>query len=97
MKVTLTPEHEKLIKKKIASGEYKSAGEIIRRALRLLEHQDRLEEMELDELRKEVAIGLDDLRAGRSRVFNAGELRQFAEEIKREGRRRLASKRRKRA
>jgi antitoxin ParD1/3/4 len=41
MNVSLTPELEKLIQKKVDSGRYTSASEVVREALRLLEQKDR--------------------------------------------------------
>lgn len=40
MNVSLTPELETLISKKVESGRYTSASEVVREALRLLEEQD---------------------------------------------------------
>jgi len=40
MNVSLTPELEKLIQKKVDSGRYTSASEVVREALRLLEKKD---------------------------------------------------------
>ncbi|GIW05067.1 MAG: hypothetical protein KatS3mg059_1687 [Thermomicrobiales bacterium] len=42
MNVSLTPELEELIRRKVASGMYGSASEVVREALRLLEERDRL-------------------------------------------------------
>ena len=47
MNVSLTPQLEELVQKKVASGLYNSASEVIREALRLLEEQDRLRAMRL--------------------------------------------------
>lgn len=43
MNVSLTPELEKLIQKKVDSGRYTSASEVVREALRLLEKKDQQE------------------------------------------------------
>lgn len=43
MNVSLTPELEKLIQKKVDSGRYTSASEVVREALRLLEKKDQHE------------------------------------------------------
>ena len=39
--VSLTPELEALIDRKVASGRYRSASEVVRAALRLLDQHDR--------------------------------------------------------
>ena len=58
MNVSLTPELEKLVQEKVASGLYNSASEVIRESLRLLHERDRVREIRLEELRKEIKKGL---------------------------------------
>lgn len=64
MNVSLTPELEKLVARKVESGLYQSASEVVREGLRLLDDQDRLREVHLDEVRKKVQAGLDQLDRG---------------------------------
>ena len=64
MNVSLTPQLEELVQKKVKSGRYNSASEVIREALRLLEEQDRLRQMRLEDLRKDIAVGLEQLDRG---------------------------------
>ena len=52
MNVSLTPELEELVNKKVKSGMYHSASEVIREGLRLLKEQDELKEYRLNQLRK---------------------------------------------
>jgi putative addiction module CopG family antidote len=42
MNVTLTPEAEALVRRKVATGPYRSVDEVIEEALRALEERDRL-------------------------------------------------------
>lgn len=42
MKVDLTPQHEAMIREKVASGRYNNSSEVIAEALQLLEQQDKL-------------------------------------------------------
>ena len=58
MNVNLTPELEELVRSKVASGLYTSAGEVVREALRLMDEQDRLREVKLEQLRSNVRQGL---------------------------------------
>ena len=58
MNVSLTKELEELVNDKVKSGRYLSASEVVREALRLLEERDRMKEMRLVELRKEIQKGL---------------------------------------
>ena len=87
MNVSLSPELEKLVKDKVASGMYHSAGEVVREALTALEERDQLRQRRLDQLRREIARGVEQVDQGHVRPFDA-------EEIKVEGRRRLAGRRR---
>jgi antitoxin ParD1/3/4 len=64
MHVFLPPQLEELVKQKVDSGAYNSAGEVIVDALWLLDARDRLREIKLEELRKEIQKGLDSGPAG---------------------------------
>ena len=59
MNISLTPQLEELVKKKVESGRYGSASEVLREALRLLEERDRLYAIRLEALREEIQKGLD--------------------------------------
>ena len=64
MNVSLTPELEKLVASKVQSGRYQSASEVIREGLRLLDDQDRLRAVKLEEVRRKIQTGLDQLDRG---------------------------------
>ena len=70
MNVSLTPELEKLVTRKVASGRFGSASEVVRAALRLLEGEDRVWEAKLIRLRGAVAQGVDELDRGLGRPFD---------------------------
>ena len=59
MNVSLTPELEELVRSKVESGLYNSASEVVREALHLLDDRDRLREIKIEKLRKEIQKGLD--------------------------------------
>jgi antitoxin ParD1/3/4 len=59
MNVSLTKELEELVADKVKTGRYLSASEVVREALRLLEERDRIKEMRLAELRKDIRKGLE--------------------------------------
>lgn len=59
MNVNLSPQLEAMVKAKVASGRYTSASEVVREALRLMEHQDQLRDLKLQELRRAIQDGLD--------------------------------------
>jgi len=81
MNISLTPQLEELVKRKVDSGLYVSASEVMREALRLLEERDRLNAMRLEELRTEIKKGLD---SGEATPLDIGA-------IKTRGRKRLAT------
>ena len=62
MNVSLTPRLEKLVNGKVASGLYHSASEVVREGLRLLTQQDEIRQQRLNELRREIAHGLEDAK-----------------------------------
>jgi len=64
MHVTLTPEFEKLVARKMESGWYHSAAEVIHEGLRLLKEQGRLQELRRDDLRREIARGVEQADRG---------------------------------
>ncbi|MBT3201041.1 MAG: type II toxin-antitoxin system ParD family antitoxin [Phycisphaerales bacterium] len=66
MNVSLTQELETMVKDKVQSGMYHSASEVIRAGLRLLKDQDQLYAIRLAELRKEVAIGVEQADRGQT-------------------------------
>lgn len=64
MNVSLTPELERLVQEKVASGLYNSASEVVREALRLMQERDELRRFRLEELRREIAIGIAEADRG---------------------------------
>jgi antitoxin ParD1/3/4 len=64
MNVSLTPELEQLIHKKVETGLYLSASEVVREALRLLEERDKLQAMKFEEVRAAIQIGIDQVDSG---------------------------------
>lgn len=75
MNVNLTPELELLVRRKVASGMYTSASEVVREALRLMEEQDQMRAVRLDQLRQDVRKGLD---SGPSEPWDAEAMKQQA-------------------
>ena len=64
MNISLTRELEEFISRKIHSGLYKSASEVVREALRLLHQKDQTDRGTLAELHREIQTGLDQLDRG---------------------------------
>jgi len=88
MNVSLTPELETLVNEKVKSGNYNSASEVVREALRLLKEQDELKRIRREELRREVMKGVTDVREGRFRTYESAD--ELAQEIVAEGKKKLA-------
>ncbi|NET56622.1 MAG: type II toxin-antitoxin system ParD family antitoxin [Symploca sp. SIO2E6] len=64
MNISLTPQLEQFVDEQVASGTYFSASEVIRDGLRLLIEQQKLKELKITELRKEIAIGIEQADSG---------------------------------
>lgn len=64
MNVSLTPELEKLVQAKIATGRFHSVDEVVEEALRLLKRQEIDREADLRELRARMDEGLASLDRG---------------------------------
>lgn len=91
MNVSLTPELEKLINDKVASGLYNSASEVVRDGLRLLKERDELRRIQIEELRRDVTLGMEQIRRGEGNKYDSGS--SLAEKVKRRGRERLEAER----
>jgi antitoxin ParD1/3/4 len=76
MNVSLTPELEQLVTEKVESGTYNSASEVVREALRLLKERDEIRQVRLDELRREIAVGLEQADRGETRPFDPDDLKR---------------------
>lgn len=86
MNVNLTPELEKLVHEKVNSGFYNSASEVVREALRLMKDRDALQQIRMEELRREVRAGLSQADRGELSSLDVAY-------IKAEGKKRLGSRR----
>ncbi len=75
MNVNLTPQLEEIVRRKVASGMYGSASEVMREALRLLDEQDQIRSAKLKQLRADVRKGLD---SGPGQRWDAGAVKRDA-------------------
>ena len=64
MNVSLTPELENLIEQKVKAGMYNSASEVIRAGLRLLQEHEDVKYFSLEDLRREVRKGVEQIKRG---------------------------------
>ncbi len=90
MNVSLTPELETLVNEKVKSGNYSSASEVVRDALRLLKEQDELKRLRREELRGDVMKGVDQIKNGQGIVYDSAE--ELAEAVISRGKTRKAEK-----
>ena len=80
MNISLTPELEQFVQSTVNNGRYSSASEVVWAALRLLEQREIERLVRLEELRKEIMIGIE--ASDRGEVFDSEEvLRELREEI----------------
>jgi antitoxin ParD1/3/4 len=75
MNVSLTPELERLIDEKVASGLYDSASEVVRDALRLMRERDEVRVLAIEELRRDILAGVEQLDQGRSAALDVNEIK----------------------
>ncbi len=76
MNVFLPPALEKLVNDKVASGQYLTASEVVCEGLLLLEQRDEIREMKLAKLRKEIQIGIEQARQGRTKPLDPEEIKE---------------------
>jgi antitoxin ParD1/3/4 len=67
MNISLSPELTRLIKRKIATGQYASATEVVREALERMAEDDRNLEKTAATLRRKISAGMAASKAGRVR------------------------------
>ena len=83
MEVTLPPELDHFVREQVEHGQFPTEDEVICEALRLLQRNEGLDRLKLQELRRLVAVGLEQADRGELAPLDM-------EEIRAEGRRRLA-------
>ena len=86
MEVPLTPELGQFVRDQVRTGRYQDAGAVIRDSLRLLREQEDPSGQKLEELRREIQIGIDAADQGMTTPFDDA----LMEEIEREGQEMLA-------
>ena len=64
LNVSLTPDLSRFVESRLRSGKYQTASEVVREALRLLESSDQTPVASVADLKKEIEIGLAQLRRG---------------------------------
>ena len=86
MDISLSPDLQQYAENQVRTGRFHTLGEAIDEGLRLLKERDDLMALRQDELRRAVAVGLDEIECGEAEPLDFDEIRT-------EGRRLLAAKR----
>lgn len=81
MNVNLTPALEEFVRVKVSSGLYNNASEVIREALRRAVQAD-----EYERLKREIAVGAEQLAAGLGKPLDMAAARKRAVEASKAGR-----------
>jgi antitoxin ParD1/3/4 len=82
VQVSLDPSLEEFVQEKVRAGQFADATELVNDAVRLMRELEQEESEEIERLRAELRIGIDQLDRGEGTPWDP-------EEIKAEGRRRL--------
>lgn len=85
MNVSLPKPMEEWINEKVDSGVYQSASEVVREALRLLREQDDIRQLRVQELRRQVNEGIEQLDRGKSQAFDSAVTSQVKQEGRKNG------------
>jgi antitoxin ParD1/3/4 len=86
--ISRTKELENDVAQKVESGLYHAASEDIRDGLRLMKERDELHQSRLAELRRDIAVGVEQADRGQVQPFDE----KVAAGVKARGRKRLAAK-----
>lgn len=64
LNVSLTAELQRFVDRRVASGRYQTASEVVRDGLRLLEDRERATDRDIDSMKRKISSGLKQARAG---------------------------------
>lgn len=68
--VVLTDPQAQFVEQLVSSGRYQNASEVLREGLRLVQQREQEQASRMQALREAVAIGLEDIEAGRFTTFD---------------------------
>ncbi len=73
MKIELAPDLEQMVREKVEAGLYAAPADVVADALKLLDKREQADRRKLARLRKAIAEGEADIRAGRVAVLETRE------------------------
>ncbi len=79
--ITLTTDLAARVKEAVDGGLYGSVSEVMRQALRDWELAEARRAHELQLLRKDISVGLDDIASGRTEAFNADRIIAYGKRV----------------
>ena len=74
MNITLTPELEQIVIRKMESGLYRSPSEVIDKGLRMLEQEEARQTLRFQELKREIDLGIEQADKGQIKPFDPDNL-----------------------
>jgi putative addiction module CopG family antidote len=80
MEITLSPELQEFIERKVQAGSFASADAVIAGALQVLKEEDELPADSIEYLRPEINIGMEQSRRGESTALDMDAIRQKVRE-----------------
>ena len=93
MEVVLSPDLQEFVDELIATGRFASPGEVVREALDLLRTREELTPQEMEWLRREIAVGIDQLNRGEGiELKTREELAAYFEDVKARGQARWSAR-----
>jgi antitoxin ParD1/3/4 len=88
MHIHLPDDVEEMVRRKVEAGEYETPSDLVIDAIHLLDAHDRVRQQQLEDLRREIALGLEECERGETEPFTKATVASIAAE----GRRRLAER-----
>lgn len=76
MNVSLSPELGRFVEEKVRAGQYQSVDELVNSAVAMLRQQETLSAEDISELRRQIALGLEQLDRGESAPWDARALKR---------------------
>lgn len=93
LNISLPETQRTFVEEKIKKEGYGTISEYVRQLIREEQRKDERRQQEIEFLRMEIQKGVDDIRAGRYKIFSSQEeIDEFIETVKKEGRAKLAKK-----